>query len=372
MPARILSDIWSRGRSRLVIGSCLFNEFEGFPFGVGAEFRVPLRRTGVFMAHKRAYGVQRDVFACQPRAERVAQRVENDFVSSVGDAVIQAKDRYGLGEGIAQSALGYRFALVGKDKLGRLLRGDAFQHGFDRVVHVGDALAHLAVNVDEAVRKVQILSAELEDFPQTHTRVCGEQGNPVYAAGQVLEQIEQPVEFLRREEALPFVLGRKELEPRDRAGVESPVDHPFHHVHNIDQNQVDRGGSKGLPQGDCPAVPRPVDRLGYHEVSLEGLKLKGGDFTQQHVSERRADVRVVMIDARGTVFQGGETFFLENFPCLLISQILSPGFGKEFGMAFLTDAFAPDFACQYGCIAFATPAHLFPYQLPIKPAAKYI
>ena len=175
MPARILSDIWSRGRSRLVIGSCLFNEFEGFPFGVGAEFRVPLRRTGVFMAHKRAYGVQRDVFACQPRAERVAQRVENDFVSSVGDAVIQAKDRYGLGEGIAQSALGYRFALVGKDELGRLLRGDAFQHGFDRVVHVGDALAHLAVNVDEAVRKVQILSAELEDFPQTHTRVCGEQ-----------------------------------------------------------------------------------------------------------------------------------------------------------------------------------------------------
>ena len=56
---------------------------------------------------------------------------------------------------------------------------------------VGDALAHLAVNVDEAVRKVQILSAELEDFPQTHTRVCGEQGNPVYAAGQVFEQIEQ-------------------------------------------------------------------------------------------------------------------------------------------------------------------------------------
>ena len=53
-----------------MIGSCLFNEFEGFPFGVGAEFRVPLRRTGVFMAHKRAYGVQRDVFACQPRAER--------------------------------------------------------------------------------------------------------------------------------------------------------------------------------------------------------------------------------------------------------------------------------------------------------------
>ena len=47
MPARILSDIWSRGRSRLVIDSCLFNEFEGFPFGVGAEFRVPLRRTGV-------------------------------------------------------------------------------------------------------------------------------------------------------------------------------------------------------------------------------------------------------------------------------------------------------------------------------------
>ena len=181
-----------------------------------------------------------------------------------------------------------------------------------------------------------------------------------------MQQIEQPVEFLRREEALPFVFGGEELQLGDGAGVEAPVDHPFHHVHNIDQNQVDRAGSKGLPQGDRPAVPSPVDGPGYHEVSLEGLKLKRGDFTQQHVSERGADVRVVMVDARGTVFQGGETFFLENFPCLPIGQILSPGFGKKLGMAFLTDTLTPDFACQYGCIAFTSPAHLFPYQLPIK------
>ena len=160
----------------------------GLSFAYRCVERVFLWPTSVPM-------VYRGTFLLASQEQNVSrQRVENDFVSSVGDAVIQAQDRYGLGEGIAQSALGYRFALVGKDKLGRLLRGDAFQHGYWLiVVHVGDALAHLAVNVDEAVRKVQIFAAGAGGFPQTHTRVCGEQGNPVYAAGQVLEQIEQPV-----------------------------------------------------------------------------------------------------------------------------------------------------------------------------------
>ena len=57
-------------------GSCLLNDLEGLPLGVRAEFRIQLRRKGVLMAHKRTDGVQGNVFACQPRAERMPQRVK--------------------------------------------------------------------------------------------------------------------------------------------------------------------------------------------------------------------------------------------------------------------------------------------------------
>lgn len=92
-------------------GSCLLNDLEGLPLGVRAEFRIQLRRKGVLMAHKRTDGVQGNVFACQPRAERMPQRVKNDFVPSVGDTVVEAERGYGIGEGVAQAALRYLISL---------------------------------------------------------------------------------------------------------------------------------------------------------------------------------------------------------------------------------------------------------------------
>lgn len=72
---------------------------------------------------------------------------------------------------------------------------------------------------------------------------------------------------------------------------------------------VDRTRCKRVPQGECFVVLRPMDSLGYQEVSLEGLKLKRGDLTLGHVSKDRADVCFVAIDARSMGFSGMENAF---------------------------------------------------------------
>ena len=139
---------------------CFFNELQGIPFGVVGEFGVPLRRAQVCMSHQLADGVQRDILTGQPRAKGMSQGVNNDFEPGIGDTVVQAKNVYGLRNGMGQGiGSDLKSFCRSEDEIGWSDWDNGLQYVDNRIVHERGALSHFPIDMDEAVLKVGILTA---------------------------------------------------------------------------------------------------------------------------------------------------------------------------------------------------------------------
>lgn len=173
----------------------------------------------------------------------------------------------------------------------------------NRIVHERGALSHFSIDMDEAVLKVDILTAHTEHFAHPHSRVHGNKRNAVYAAGEYFEDIEQPLQFNRR-------------------------------------------GERVSPREDFACFCL-ADGLFGQQSHFEGFKAERGDVFQEHVFEDGLDVNGIVVAKRLMVFQQREALFSENFPRTAIGQRIGFGWrGKLVGMVAHTDTFRPDFTCQ--------------------------
>ena len=345
--------------------SDFFYKFQGVPLSVGAELGVSLGGPQACMPHQLADGVQRDILTGQPRAKGMSQGVDNDFEPGIGDAVVQAKNVYGLRKGMGQGiGPDLKPFCRSEDEIGWSDWDNGLQYVDNRIVHERGALSHFPIDMDEAVLKVDILTAHTEHFSHPHSRVHGNERNAVYAAGEYFEDIEQPLQFNRCKKSLPLVVRGKQFDFRGRAGMKAPFDHAPYDVEDIKEDKVDRRRRERVSSRQDFACFCLADGFFGQQSHLEGFKAERGDVFQEHVFKDGLDVNGIVMAKRLMVFQQREALFSENFPRTAIGQRIGFGWrGKLVGMAAHTDTFRPDFTCQDSGIAFAFPAYFFPDQL---------
>lgn len=349
--------------------SRLFNEFQRIPFGVVGEFGVPLRRAQAGMPHQLANGVQRDIFARQPRAERVPQGVNDDFESGIGDSVVQAKDVDGLGEGMGQG-VGADLTPFRRceDEVGWKRWINGLQYPDDRVIHEGGAFPLLPLDMDEAILEIEVLTPYAEYLAHAHTRVHGNECDAVQTARKDFKHTEKTVKFGRREEALPLIIRWKEFDLGEWALVKAPFDHAAYDVEDVQQDEVDRRGGKGAACGQYCAFFRLADGFCGHQVHFEGFEREGRNVFQQGVLKNGTDVDGVMVEECRPVLEERYALLREDFPCLPIGEINRFGLDgvEHLRMPPLPKTLGPDFAGQHGGVSLATPPHLFVYQLAVE------
>lgn len=355
--------IWLKGRLKLVGVDRFFNKAKCLPFGVGAQFGVALRRASTLVPHKGTYGVQRNILACQPRAERVPQSVKNHFEPPVSDARVKAENTDSFVKGRSYPIAVYRLS-VPRIKQKRFLGGgkDTLKKPDYGIVHVGCAFSCFAIDINELVVEVQVLSAELQNFPCTHPRMHGNHGYTIDPARQYLEQIEQPFDLFGSEEALPCVFDPKKFDLGYRTSGEPPFDHLAEYVRHCEKDMVDTGRGKNF----VGIISFQRFSLGTQQGGFEVFKIEKSDLAQGRIVKKRADVAGMMAKICGLIFEVWEMSFFEYVPCLPICHI--QGFrGREYiRMSLAAYPISSDFACQYSRVAFTSPAYFFPYQLSIN------
>ena len=140
--------------------SDFFYKFQGIPLSVGTELGASLGGPQACMPHQLADGVQRDILTGQPRAKGMSQGVNNDFEPGIGDTVVQAKNVYGLRNGMGQGiGSDLKSFCRSEDEIGWSDWDNGLQYVDNRIVHERGALSHFPIDMDEAVLKVGILTA---------------------------------------------------------------------------------------------------------------------------------------------------------------------------------------------------------------------
>ena len=348
---------------------CFFNELQGIPFGVVGEFGVPLRRAQVCMSHQLADGVKGDILAGQPRTERMAKRVDHHFEAGIGNAVVQAKDVYGLGKGLAQRSGVRRSTLVCRKKEVSISGWDnAPQQIGNRFVHERLAPARFPVDVDQMVLKVQVLPAHTQNFTDTHTCVQRNDRNTIHAAGKDFEYPEQAIRFDRRKKALSRIINRDLAYFGNLPRIHTPFDHASEYVEHVHQDGFDGRRCKSTPQSKAFPPVGAVNGCGFHQRRPEGFKFKARDFVQRRIGKKGLDMHGVVVFKYPltAALQEWEAFFAENFPRLTVCEDRSSScVRKQLWMSKLTNALSTEFTGKYSGIALALPADFFPDQLAI-------
>ena len=142
------------------------------------------------------------------------QRVENDPVAPVGNAVIESKRIRHRSEKRAYAHPAGVRAELGKNKMTTLLVRQGFQHLPHLSGHMGNtALLALAVQDGKRpFREVDMLPAQLKDLPGPHPCIQGEQRHApqVRAAGR--QRLKQPSGLITGKKAQPPIVRLRRLD----------------------------------------------------------------------------------------------------------------------------------------------------------------